>query len=1538
MTSKTIWLSILIASGCSFQGTSQLSKTSKLSLAGLTNLSDSKKISLAGDLMIESLKDDLFAQGFNLAQVKGIVSSAKTEVSLSASLAIESSNLTLAAASNNPYAIATSAVTKGALANRLSTSFESDSLSFGLNGSADVQYKLKKLKAIAGGTMKAIGKLKESMSPSTEELIDATSEVSAQAASSISTSGIPLEMIGAATSIIAKSTLENIAAAGLSESTADVIKSLTKGTMTGISQIFQNSDIAQTAGDVSSSFITAISQVTFHSSIAVKDLIGSVSEGAVASLNEMSHVEVSEMSSIINQIQASSFEAISQNYSGDIAAEMYVAVSAGTVEGLNQVSMMAEESQAMATIYQDTIASTTASISKDLGVDATKYTVSIQKTVADSGSTSAVQVFNDPCAKADKPKACSFNYCNAMTYSTTLGAQSSSLDFYAASVAIGPEFQDQLGSKSCRIPSTLSVCPTSSQMSGGNLAWAYTSDTVPYCTPTFTPAPTNINKERVSFYLNYDPSDSYYFVNNSIYLYITPNGVTQNTQTRVSFLRGCGGASQEVLKKDWDSQMIVQPVLDATDVNQCLKLKISIRNNDGVNDTGSPENGDFYRVYPLYVNDPYDYTYGYINSVNFLSGSAYYGNLDGRFQERILVAGTTLNIEANTSNVNEDVMFEMVSECDNTETLLLSSNMYLSSNPNASSGSTVSWSATIPDVPNNNCPSYLYSYLKDKTSIMRGEKGERARRKQPIFIVNPGKIPPRIIKMVVGEVSTTQMDYPVDILRVGKSVTVTALGYDIENVDTAPVTSNLEYKFEKENRCNGTKTILRNWGSSRSFSFTPTVQDVMVSSASGISTCVFLVGSVRDADGLEYMGQNAGDFSSRISTFVSDLNIPITAPVTLDGFDDASYFLTNENITLDLSAIKAKYPTMTQMKLFSSSTCYYNTSSSNLEFYGMPLSTDYVDITTSYTFKLPSYVYGCMGDNNRSTSLFLALRNGDGIYDITNGRLDLQHDIDVALPGLIRNKSRIELSSYFNTMSTGPQQYDSFGAIYKVGSAMSFQANLMGGGYYGNYNEIQYRFEILHDDCFGNKSSELVSDWSTSSSASNYTLLASSPCSMVMVSARNNDGVNVAGNADKGDGYIITHINTAPSGYTPVSSINFSQMNLVNGFKGQWDTLFAYPGTNFQFYLPAVIINESSQTTAPWVRAVITNTCQQAPYGSPYSMLGAPVPNADSGWVAAGSLISIPVPADLLSSTMGYCFRLVVSARTSASNAFDILGGQGVWSNYLEITPKSAVRPRVDLVFKKNGAPLDPTTVTLDYADPLVLSLTGTDPNPSEVLEYKISIRDICSTYSVFYTSTWTTTSQFSIPTSTIDPASHQSSISYYPYINRCIEVTAFVRDSDSIEYYGTDQGDASILATVAYSDGRLPIVTFTTPQVLLNGSNIMPTALTTGTPFTTNIFGYRDAEGKPLRVQSTALEFCNGNLIETHYIDQYANGYVLTPGADGFSIMNENYLQMALPQPSTCQGSREVHFIQTIKDENPTTDSSAYHQIDVISFTASWN
>ena len=1537
MTRKTMWLFILIGSGCSFQGTSQLSKTSKISLAGLSSLTDSKKISVSGDLMIESLKDDLLAQGFSLVQVKNIVASAKTEVSLSASLVIESSNLTLAAQSNNPYAIATSAVTKGALANRPTSTFETEALSFGLNEASDVTYKLKKLKAIAGGTMKAIGKLKESMSPSNEELVDATSEVTAQAASSISTSGIPLEMIGTATNIIAKSTLENIAAAGLSESTADVIKSLTKGTMTGISQMFQQSDIAKTAGNVSSSFITAISQVTFDSSIEVKELIGSVSEGAVASLNEMSYIEVSDMSAIVNQIQVSSFETIAENYTGEIAAEMYVAISAGTVEGLNQVTMMAEESQAMSTIYQNTISSTTASISKDLGVDPDKYTTSIQKTVADSGATSAVQVLNDPCSKADQPKACGLNYCNAMTLSTNQGATSSPIDFYSANVTIGQEFQEQLGSKSCRIPSTLSLCPNSTQILGGNLAWAYSADSVPYCSSTYTPAPAIMSVERISFNLSYDPSESIQYVNNSIPLSIMPYGGTQNIQSRVSFLRGCGGTSQEILKKDWDSQLSVQPTFETADVNQCLKMQISIRNSDGINEAGSPAKGDFYRIYPLYVNDTYDYSYGYINSVNFTSGSAYYGTLDGRFQERILIAGTTLNLEANTSNMNDEVLFEMVSECGNSETLLLSSNIYLTSTPNANGVSTVAWSPIVPEKPNNNCPTFLYSYLKDTTSLMRGEKGERARKMQPIVIVNPGRIPPRILKMVVGTVNPNQMDYPVDVLRIGKPVTITALGYDILNVDTTPVPGNLEYKFEKENRCNGTKSTLRNWSTSSSFVFTPSSQDVMTNSSAGITACLFLVGSVRDADGLEYMGAGAGDSNLRLATFVSDLNIPILSPMSFDGFDDASYFLTNEDVTLDVTALKAKYPTMTEIKLFYSSNCYSNPSNSNLDFYGASLSTDYVSLTNSITFKLPSYLYGCSGDPDRSTSIIAALRNSDGVFDATNGKLDYQHDIDVALPGLIRNKSRIDLNYFLSVTSNDPQQSDNYGAIYKVGSTLNFGATIMSGTNVNN-SEIQYRFEIIHDDCSGGKSSELVSDWSASSLASNYTLLTSSPCSKVMVSARNSDGIHVAGTADKGDGYVLAHLNTAASGYTPVSIFDWNQLNLVNGFQGQWNTLYAYPGTNFQFYLPAFIQNQSSQTAASWVRAAITNTCQQYPYGTPYSMIGVPVPSADSGWVAANSLISIPIPADLRSSTAGYCYRLVLSARSTSSPRFDAMGGEGVWTTYLEISPKSAVRPRVDIVIKKGGTPIDPTAFALAYSDSLELSLIGSDPSPSEVLEYKVSLRDICTTYNPLYTSSWSTQNQFNLSAgSFFSPSSLQSSVSNYPYINKCLEVTAFVRDGDGVEYYGQDQGDSSTLSSVAYSDGRLPIVTFTSPQILLNGSTTPPGAVSSISPISTSITGYRDAEGRPLRVRSTASEYCDGTWIATHNLAQYANNTLLTADASGFSIMNGNALQASLPQPSTCAGTRMVRLIQTIKDENPTADASPFHQIDVVDLYANW-
>jgi hypothetical protein len=354
---------------------------------------------------------------------------------------------------------------------------------------------------------------------------------------------------------------------------------------------------------------------------------------------------------------------------------------------------------------------------------------------------------------------------------------------------------------------------------------------------------------------------------------------------------------------------------------------------------------------------------------------------------------------------------------------------------------------------------------------------------------------------------------------------------------------------------------------------------------------------------------------------------------------------------------------------------------------------------------------------------------------------------------------------------------------------------------------------------------------------------------------------------------------------------------------------------------------------------VITHTCQTIPYGSAYSMMGVGAPYADSGWVAAGSLISIPIPANTPSSQMGYCYSLAISARSSPSNYFDVLGGQGVRTTNVEITPISAVRPRVDLAFKKGGFPINPTVFALGYNDPLEISLTGADPYPSEVLQYKISIRDICTTYSVLYTSSWSTQSEFSFAAGSIfSPASVQSTMPYGPYFNRCVEVTAYVRDNDGTEYYGLNQGDASLLSTVAYSDGRLPIVTDGNPQILFNGSTAAPTNLNSNTPFSTSILGYRDAEGRPLRVRSEAIELCNGNVVSTHYLGPSPASNPLSPVADNFYILNQTTLQMALPTPSACVGSRQVHFIQTIQDENPTADTSSNHTIVVLDFNADWS
>ena len=215
----------------------------------------------------------------------------------------------------------------------------------------------------------------------------------------------------------------------------------------------------------------------------------------------MDHVEVSEMSSIVSQIQESSFKSITKNYSGEQAAEMFVAVSAGTVEGLNEVTMMNKEAETLSTIYQNTISATTSSISKDLGVAPEKFTQSIQKAVTDSGSTAAIEVFNDPCSKASKPSECSLDYCNAVTYTSSAGIQSIPIDFYSPSIAIAPAFGDQLGLKSCRIPATKTACPTSAQILGSTLSWSNSSSAIASCVPFYNHTPSNLPSEKLSFSL-----------------------------------------------------------------------------------------------------------------------------------------------------------------------------------------------------------------------------------------------------------------------------------------------------------------------------------------------------------------------------------------------------------------------------------------------------------------------------------------------------------------------------------------------------------------------------------------------------------------------------------------------------------------------------------------------------------------------------------------------------------------------------------------------------------------------------------------------------------------------------------------------------------------------------------------------------------------------------------------------------------------------------------------------------------------------------
>jgi hypothetical protein len=576
-----------------------------------------------------------------------------------------------------------------------------------------------------------------------------------------------------------------------------------------------------------------------------------------------------------------------------------------------------------------------------------------------------------------------------------------------------------------------------------------------------------------------------------------------------------------------------------------------------------------------------------------------------------------------------------------------------------------------------------------------------------------------------------------------------------------------------------------------------------------------------------------------------------------------------------------------------------------------------------------------MSDPERAVSLRVALRNSDGVYDMSFSNLDLVHDLEVPIPGLVRGKTRFELNYSVGQTGGGPSQYDSFGQIFKVGSSLNIAASTM-GGYYGNVGQIEYRFEILHDDCAGNKSSELVSNWTTSSSVPDYTLPSYSSCSSLMISARDQDGMNIAGSADKGDGFVKGHLNTAPSGYTPQTSINLNQINLVNGFKGQWDTIFAYPGSNLQFYLPATIINESSGVAAGWMRAVVTNSCGQRPYGTYYDPMGAgtPVTGADSGWVTAGSLISVPIAANLLTGPMGYCYKLVISARASTSPAFDMLGGSGVWYRYLEITPKASVRPRIDLTFKKGGSPFDPALLNLAYTDNLEISLTGTDPEPSQTLQYKIKIRDICTTYSDLYTSSWSTQTEYSfVPGSILTPSAHQSDLLNYPYVRNCIEVTAYVKDDDSTEYYGTDQGDSNTMSSVGYSDGRLGLVVLPGAQKLFNNSPTLPVSLQSNVPFTTKFTGYRDAEGRPLRIYTYVQELCNDVHQQDVALVQYVGGSPLPAAEEVLKFLTGDTVQMSLPTPiSTCSGGvREFILIQSIKEESLTSE------IHTFNFKALW-
>jgi hypothetical protein len=1546
MTYNHLAFMILLVSGCNFQGASKLTSSSTVKLDMLSNLSDTKKISLAGELMIDSLKDDLLSGGFSLAEVKGIVQSAKIEVSLAASLSIESSSLTLAASSSNPFAVATSAVTKGALASAPSDGFDSDSISFSLGASsANADRAMKKLKAISGGTMKALGRVKTEMAASNEELIAATSEVSAQAASSITKSGIPADRIMEAAGVIASATIDNISESGITGSSSEVIKSLTKGTLTGISQIFASSAIAETAGDISKTFITAISTSTLSTSEEINDLIGAVAEGAVSSLNDMPEVQASSMSAILSEIQSSSFEAIMESYSGAQAAEMFVSVASGSVEGLADVQMMNTETTILSTIYKETVASTSSTITSGLGMDGNTFTAEIEKSVQEAGSKAAVQAMNDPCSNNPSSVACLLMNCDAMTYTNSLGQKSPVINLYGAVEQVPDEFGKEVTTTNCRVPASQSTCPSAWTPGGGeSLSWTQKTDAVAYCEPTFIEGPKK-GGPNIYFDLYGDPSSYPSRVGESLLVNLNLFDGDPSIQTRASFIRGCSEPRSEIVIKDWNTSREINKQLTEEDFGVCLKLQVSIKDGDSTDQAGTPEKGDMYKSYPIYVfhtSEPLVYE-SYINlTTGWISyPQNYMYGPQMNYDERFVESQTMPSLEVTTYSPDNSFRFEITQDCGSEPNVLLSSGNWIPAVETSAGVFTSSWTPTIPSLTNYHCPTYVVSYLKNNDAITRDEIGAASRTKRMINIVQPGKIPPRLYSVTIGPPPVNYYQSSNSLLKIGNAVQIVATASDILEPGSAPVTSNLSYKFVKENRC-GTpsQVVLRDWEVSNTLSYTPTNADVMTQTQTGYNSCVYISAYVRDADSVDYQGPERGDHQNGLFLFVSNVSLAVSSPISASGIDQLTNLKTDDSVTLDLSSLKAAYPDMTQIKIaYTCSNNYYygNSNSLNNNYMSGSFSYEFTAFSNSYTFSIPNYLMGCDTSSEKSLSLQVLLRNSDTQYTFGMGTQG-GYDIQVPVPGVLKFKSFANVSYYVNLTSGMIMANDSHGPIFKVGDHININANLNGG--YVGQGMYSYRFELIHDNCAGSTTSELISDWGTMNSITDYVLLSSSKCSSLLVSVRDEDSVNLTGDVNRGDGYSFSHLNTLPSGQMHQSFMSLGDITIIHGFKDQNNNLIAYPGENLQFTANAQIYNGSGQVSATMVRAALFRGCNNT-YGY-YGWLGQIIAGTDTGWVASNATLSIPISQDLTSNKIG-CIQLGISSKDSDGIVFDLLQGDGLWTTGLQVTPMAQVRPTITANLSVNSTAItdQPNARSLNYTDSLNVTLVGADPDPLQVLMYKLEVRNSCLNTTI-YPGAWSSTKTFTFaPGTDFNPSELQSTLQGgNTYINKCLNLIAYVKDDDGTEFNGSGSGDAIVWRSVGVSDGRLPIMNPPySGEKRFDGSTNTPASLVTGTSHNVSFHNYMDGEGLPLLSKMQLTETCGADEA-THDLTLRQNGSNLTVDANGYALAPMNYVEFTIPTPSACVGGTRTMSIKLLlKDQNPTGDTdNSPHSMNVSFGSAIWS